>query len=118
MTDGTLLSCQIGAIRTSKDGSVSINFETSELAPQRAAEIFALRNKIACVYISPKSIDRSEIDFVNKIDPLMSGKSPSERLRNVLFIWHQHDPQGFKDFDTFYKNRMEILIDNIKSKLP
>ena len=22
------------------------------------------------------------------------------------------------DFDTFYKNRMEILIDNIKSKLP
>lgn len=117
MIEGTLLSCQIGAIRTLKDGSVSINFETMELAPQRAAEIFALRNKIACVYISPKAIDRTEIDFVNKIDPLMGGKTPSERLRNVLFVWHQQDHQGFNDFDSFYKSKIEMLIDNVKSNL-
>lgn len=114
---GTLLSCQIGSIRSLKDGSVSILIETPELSPGKVGELFALRNQLAAVYISPKAISQKEIDQVNEIDPEFTGKTSSQRLRNSLFVWFSQEPQGFKDFDSFYKSKMELFIDNVKANL-
>jgi len=114
---GTLLSVIIDSIRSRKDGSVAITMETQELSPSKAGELFELRNKIAAIYISAKTMSKSEMDQVNAIDPDLQGRTPSQRLRNSLYVWHQQDPQGYKDFDSFYKSKMELFIDNVKANL-
>lgn len=43
-------------------------------------------------------------------------KTPAKRLRDVLFVlWKQEGSRG--DFEVFYRERMEKLIDFIKAKL-
>jgi hypothetical protein len=46
-----------------------------------------------------------------------SMKTPSQRLRAVLYRNYERDQQGFKSFATFYEHSMEILINHYKSKL-
>jgi hypothetical protein len=57
----------------------------------------------------------SDLDAID-VDLEDTTKTPSKRLRSVLFIlWDQ----GVKDvgFKEFYKNRMERLIEQIKTRL-
>lgn len=43
-------------------------------------------------------------------------KTPSQRLRAVLFIlWRQADGTG--DFEDFYRRRIEDIINSVKRKL-
>jgi len=113
---GTLLSCLIGGIRSLKDGSVSVNLETQELTPAKAAELFALRNQVAIVYISNKEIDKSEIEKVDKLKPELGGKTQGQRIRNTLFMLHSENPEGFADFDSYYKHKTDLYIEHLKTK--
>jgi len=114
--NGTLLSCLIGGIRSLKDGSVSVNLETQELTPAKAAELFALRNQLAIVYISNKEIDKSEIEKVDKLKPELGGKTQGQRIRNTLFMLHNENPEGFADFDSYYKHKTDLYIEHLKTK--
>jgi len=116
--DGLLLSCEISAIRSLKDGSVSVTLETPELNSSKAGELFSLRKKVAAVYISPKeTISQKEIDQVNQIDPEVHGKTQGQRIRNTLYICWQQNPEAHKEFDTYYKSKTEMYIEHLKSKL-
>lgn len=115
--DGTLLSCMIQGLSSLKDGSVKIVLETQEMSPAKIGELFTLRNQIAVVYISPKTISKREMDQVNAIDPEFKGKTPSQRLRAVLFLNWEHDNEGYKDFELFYRSKMESIITTYKSNL-
>ena len=44
-------------------------------------------------------------------------KTPSERLRAIMFVAFTKDARGYKDFDEYYKARMEGFIDHIKKEL-
>lgn len=114
---GTLLPVIIGGIRSLKDGSVSVTLETQELSAGKAGELFALRNKIAYVYVSERQISLPEQKMVDQLEPEMQGKSPSLRLRNVLFIAWQQNPEGYPDSDSHYRAKMELIINTYKSGL-
>ena len=47
----------------------------------------------------------------------MGGKTPSQRMRNVLFILWKQDPEGYKDFNLYYISRMEKFIDALKENI-
>lgn len=114
---GTILSCQISGIRSLKDGSVSLGLETQELSPGKAGELFALRNKIAVVYISPEEMSQKEIDQVDKLEPEFQSKTQSQRIRNTLYILWSQDQEGYKEFDAYYKAKTELFIDTLKSNI-
>lgn len=114
---GIILACIIDKITTLKDRSVKITLDTQELSPTKAGEIFTLMNSLATVYISPSEITSREMAQVDSIEPEMPGKSPSQRMRNVLFILWKQDNQGFKEFDFFYKERMEKYINELKNNI-
>lgn len=114
---GIILACIIDKITTLKDRSVKITLDTQELSPSKAGEIFTLMNSLATVYISPSEITSREMAQVDSIEPEMPGKSPSQRMRNVLFILWKQDNQGFKEFDSFYKERMETYIQELKNNI-
>jgi hypothetical protein len=114
---GTLLATTIGGIRSLKDGSISITFETQELSPGKIGEVYALRNKVAYLYVSAQQISLPEQVKISSMEPEMAGKSPSLRLRNVLFVSHSQNNEGYPDFDSFYRAKMELIISTYKSNL-
>ena len=119
MSKGILLPAQVEGIRSRKDKSAAITLGTNELSSEIAGQIFSLQNKIVVAYISQKEeLSEDEKDIVDSIEPDQKGKSPSQRLRNVLFISWESNKEGYDDFNLYYLHKMEIIINHYKSKLP
>lgn len=114
---GTLLPVLIGGIRSLKDGSISITLETQELSPGKAGELFALRNKLSYVYFSEVQISLPEQKMVDTLEPEMQGKTPSLRLRNVLYLLWKQNPEGYPDSNSHYRAKLEKIIDHYKNEL-
>lgn len=118
MIKGILLASYVESISTRKDKSVKIVLGTQELSQGNAGELFSLQNKIVACYISPKeTIDQKEMDQVDKVDPEFQGKSQSQRIRNTLFRVFEKNPEGHKEFDSFYKAKTELYIEHLKSRI-
>jgi len=60
----------------------------------------------------------SETKAIDGLSPEMTGgKSPSKRLRDVLYVAYKQNPEGYKDSETYYMAKMEKFVDHVKSKL-
>ncbi len=115
--NGVLISCHIGRVQSKVDGSVSITLETPEISGGKVGELFDLRNKVAYVYVSARQIENNEKTIVDSLDPELKGKTPGQRLRGVLFrMWEQNN-EGYKDSDSHYRAKMELIIQTYKSNL-
>lgn len=113
------LPVQINAPRFRKDGSCSISFDTRELDSEELMYVLGCRNTEGwLLYASNRAeIDDSEVPNVKATLDL---KSHSERLRDVIFVWYKQATQDGKfvgDFETFYKSKMESVIEGVKTKL-
>ena len=111
-----LLPATINPPRLRKDGSASISFDTRELSAEEVMIIMGLRNSEGWLAYSP---NKEGIDMPEE-KAEVDEKSPSERLRGVLFVWYKQQIEKGKYvglFDTFRKDRMEVLIQLIKEKL-
>jgi hypothetical protein len=116
--NGTIVAAIIESVQTRRDNTIKIVLGCQELSPSKGAELLGMMNKLTAVYLSPKeTISESELKQVDAVDVELNGKTPSQRLRNVLFIMWQQKPDGYKDFDGFYKAKMELIIEHYKSKL-
>ncbi len=115
---GIILPAILGSIRSLQDGSLKLCFDSQELSPANVGEIFSHRGKLVALYISPKeTVSQKELDQVDAIDPLMPGRTKSQRQRDVLFRIWEIDPQGHKTFETYYTFRMEQTINDLKKHL-
>lgn len=102
-------------IRSRKDRTFNLSFDTRELGAD-AADLMKIQGTECWLLISPDdSLDA--IDVPNyKPDAGTGSKTPGQRLRAVLFIlWSQSGKPG--DFEDFYRQRMERLIEQYKAKL-
>lgn len=117
MFKGALLPAMIERMSTLKDGSVSVTISTQELSPAKAAELFELRGKLATVYVSPADITNKEMHLIDTMEPDMPGKTPSQRMRNVLFILWKQDAEGYKDFPQYYEAKMNSYIEGLKQNI-
>lgn len=116
--DGILLPIIVTSIRSKVDGSIGITVETNELSPTKAGELFSVRGKTAVMYLSPKDVvTQKEMDQVNAINGETPGKTPSQRMRNVLYLLWKQDNEGYKDFPMYYASRMERFIEELKNNI-
>jgi hypothetical protein len=114
-----ILQVQVESVSTRKDRTYKLVLGSQELDPKQAAELFGLNNCLAYCYLSVRQIqtdimveiDKQSIDMVDTI------KSPSKRMKSVLFLIWQNDNGGYDDFELFYRNRMELMINQLKQKL-
>lgn len=115
---GVLFAAQIEGIRSRKDRTVSITLGTQELAPDKAAEIFSLNQKMATAYLTAaEEIPQQDQEIIDTIEPDLPGKSPSQRVRAILFLLWKQNNEGFKDKNLHYLHHMEKIIDHLKSKI-
>lgn len=115
--NGVLICCEIGRVQSKVDGSVSITLDTPEISGGKVGELFDLRKKVAYVYISARQIENNEKTMVDALNPELKGKSPGQRLRNVLYLRWKQDPEGYKDDELYYRAKMEAIINHNKAEL-
>lgn len=114
---GTLICCEVGQVKSKVDGSVSITLDTPEISGGKVGELFDLRKKVAYVYISARQIENNEKAMVDALDPELKGKTSGQRLRAVLYIAFQQSPEGYKDSESYYRAKMESIINGVKAEL-
>lgn len=117
--DFLIIPAQLNRLNTLKDGTISIVFETQELSPNDIGQLYALRMKLCYVAIKPETFSAKEKEIVGELEAEIqpNGKTPGQRLRNVLYrLWEQNS-EGYADFNLFYINRIDKLINQIKDKL-
>lgn len=114
-----LLPATIESIATRKDRTVSVKIGTQELDPNKAGKVLVLQNKLCFVAIKETEFQPDEIEMLSKANEDIDtvGKSSSERLRNVIYVLYKQDNQGFTEFDSFYRNKMEAIINHLKTKI-
>lgn len=94
-----------------KDGSCLLKFETRELTSEELMTVLGFRNTTGWLLYS-QNPDMTAPDNPAQLDT----KSPSERLRDVLYVFYkQQNP--VVSFETFYSEKMESIINQIKNKL-
>ena len=101
----------IDSIRTLKDKSLKITFETQEItSPQEIAEVFSYSQKPCNIALKEGRFSDDELKDIPEVEKIFENqKTPSERLRSVLFVfWNKHKPT--RDFDTFYKKKVEEYL--------
>ena len=113
-----LLPGQIESISSRKDKTIKVSFGTQELSPSQAAELFSLNQQFCYFAIKSESFISEELKKVDNLKTdLYNIKSPSQRLRNILYKNYEIDQQGYQDFDSYYISNMEKICDHFKNKI-
>lgn len=111
------LPATINAPKFRKDGSVSISFDSRELLPEEIMLILGARNTEGWLLFAPSELKEEDIPLE---PPEIEQKSPVQRLLAVLYVWYRQEVERGKFvglFDTFRKERLERIIEGVKSKL-
>lgn len=107
------LQATLKGFSSRSDGSASIRFVTQEISGEDFSKLQEYLNDFGWVLFSANEITESDIPTADAED---TNKTPSKRIRSVLFIyWKQRGGKG--NFEDFYSRSMEKFIDQIKSKL-
>jgi len=107
----------VTGLNTLNDGTIKVTLALNEIQPDMAGTLFQLHNQHIKAYITTENIVQEAKEAIDEWEVEIESKSPSKRLRNVLYRLWEQDTQGYEDFELFYKNRMEKLIEAIKNKL-
>ena len=110
------LAAIFSGVRSRKDRSYSLSFDTRELDGTDAAALLSLHQTEGWLIFSPtEDVDEQDIPK-EKANAGLGTKTPSQRLRAVLFVWwEQKGKPG--DFEDFYRSKVETLIEIVKEKL-
>lgn len=113
-----ILPSIIESVSTRKDKTVKVVIGTQELDMRQAGEIFGLTGGYAYVAIKSEDFSPWEVKEMSEIKAdLSSVKTPSQRLRAILYLNYQQDSEQFKDFQSYYLSKMERLCEHFKSQL-
>ena len=109
---------QIEGISSRKDKTIKLTIGTQELSPNQAADLFNLSQQFCYLGIKTETFTKEETESIDNLKTeLESTKSPSQRLRGVLFLNYQQDTKGYKDFSTYYQSEMDKITEHYKNKL-
>lgn len=103
----------ITGIRSKTDRSLGLSVNTPELNPQEKALFFELQGLNVELTIFPSEEQNVE-DY--EIDTDLNQKPQSVRIRNVLFLLWQQNPEGM-EFNEYYKNKTDKYIESLKARL-
>ena len=114
LTTGTLTS-----YRPRTDGSFNITVNIAIPSKEQKGIIDDMFQQEVVVYMREGSeVTVDEIEIIDNIDiELGNSKTPSQRLRNTLYVLWSNKPEGFTEFKEFYKFKMEKIINHLKSKI-
>lgn len=107
----------ITKITTMADRGLRLQVDTQEITDaELKKQIFDLHDKLGFFFFSEAPITEVPLDDLPEIKVEEGEKTPSQRLRNILFVlWEQKKIK--ESFDIFYRKQIEKLIEKIKEQL-
>lgn len=114
------LPAVFSGIRSRRDRSYSLTFDTRELGGQDAATLLGMQQSECWLLVAPNQDALAQAEVPDyKPDVGMESKPPSKRLRSIMFVYwkQQGGEQMLGDFDGWYARAIERLIDQYKAKL-
>lgn len=97
-----------------KDGGVSLRFHTNEVNKDDKVMLMDFYQSFGWLMFAANEFQESDIPAETAKQE--TGASPSKRLKSVLFVlWKQRGANG--DFDTFYRQQVERVIESVKAQL-
>lgn len=112
----------LNTVKRRADDSITLQFTTDlEQTSKQLVEMDEMRKTSGVLYFKSGDITTQEIKALDdfKLED-KEIKSPSQRLRNVLYlIWKREVDNNATqlDFPSFYLNRIEAVIDHYKNML-
>lgn len=109
----------ITGVQTLVDGTVKLTVAVSkELPSDEMATLFEARKTGEGWFLfSPNPIDEAAVPK-EKAESGFEGKTPSQRLYNVLYVRWRELTDMAKPFDIYYQEQMGKMIDLLKADLP
>jgi hypothetical protein len=123
MKDNSMLMipCSIENVSTRKDKTLKVVIETQEISPDKIAQLMTMWvNGYGIMCFKGEQFSHDEQELISSIKlsaEELGAKTPSERLRNTLYVLFKENQKGFQTFDSFYLNHMEEIIKMIKRRL-
>lgn len=106
-------------IRSRKDKTLSLTFDTQELTGTDAATLMDMQQSFCALLIAPTAADLEGVDIPDYQPMEGQTKTPAQRQRGVMFrYWDQQGgDKVLGSFDMWYARVMEATINNWKAKL-
>jgi isopentenyldiphosphate isomerase len=113
-----IIGSVIEGIASRKDKTVRLTIGTQEMSPDKAAQLFGMTQQFCYMAIKKEDFNPSEVDTIESLKTDMENmKTPSQRLRAILYRNYEQSSEGYQDFATYYQAKMEKICDHFKSKL-
>lgn len=113
-----VLNVILGRVATKSDGSLSLNFSTSEMDAMETTVLIKLCRINLKMLLTPVG---EAVEAPVEVKSELGYKTPGTRLRTVLFVlWKQWTESGKVKgvmFEQFYVEQMERFIQDIKGQL-
>lgn len=106
-------------VSTRRDNTLKLVFGTNELPPSIVSNLFSQHNKYGFLMFKDQDFNPNDIDKMSKLKVDLDDrtKTPSQRLRGVLFRMYEQDAKGFDTFAKYYDHHMEKVIEHFKKQL-
>jgi hypothetical protein len=110
---------QISGVKTLVDGTVKLDVSIAkELPSEEMATLFEARKQgIGWFLFSPNEISEAAVPK-EQAEAAFEGKTPSQRMYNVLYVRWRELTNQTKPFDIYYQEQMSIIMDRLKQDLP
>lgn len=109
---------QIESISTRKDKTLKVTIGTQELSPSETGAVFNLNQDFCYFGIKQEPFTKDEEDTIDNLKTDYENlKTPSQRLRGILYVLYNQDNKGYKDFTTYYVAEMDRICEHFKSRL-
>lgn len=112
-----LIAGQIENITTRKDKTLKLTIGTQELNPGQTGDIFTLNQDFCYFGIKQEPFTEPEQTLIDGLKAEINQRTPSQRLRAILYVHYEQNNKGYKDFGNYYAHEMERIIEHYKQKL-
>lgn len=120
MKELILFPAILGGMRSRKDKTFAITFDTNELTPEQSSSIMSGLNEFGYVAFKPEQFTTDDKQLLEslKTDAIEdNSKTPSQQFRGVLYRNWEQKNEGYKLFTDYYRAKYEIIITHFKGKL-
>lgn len=108
----------ITKVESQHDGGIRVVVDTQEITdPEQLAMLFHLKGDLGWFLFKKTEV---VLEDIPDYDPQQfdEEKTPSKRLRNVLFIYWKEVLGQKGNFESFYRGWMDKKIEAVKGELP
>jgi len=108
-------SAQIESAKANNDRTLSLKVDTQELSAEETAKVFSFFQKQIWIAFAETAISKEQLNIPEVMDE-MDKKSPSQRLRDRMFVVFK-EKKVTGTFDDWYKTQLEKIGDNYLAKI-